>query len=438
MHTLARLLAIVAGMAVPASALAQSMGEGDPKKCWLCDGVMQAMGVADAAMASAGGTLVSGIMPLMATLVGISLMYGAGTAVVQGASPLRHVQDVLMRLLVVGALAGATAGVGSTVAEWVVGPAVTAGAGLGAELSDAAASAVGVNLNSECTRASDAESRMTALKDASEALFKLTCKVHQAGSVGIRLGAVVLSKQTKIWPVFEVLKSCVFFICGIVFMVMSVLTMVAFAFALIEAIVKAAVVGALSPLLMFAWIFPSTRGTIKNVASMLLFTFVLLAMSGLAAVVMAYILMMSFGLGLGIGINSTPDQIKSSFESIANSWESVGSMGPFMKFVAFSLTGFLFASRLMKAAQSVAAEVCQFAQGQAGEIASAGQGAFTGFFKRGIAAAGVAGGVGAKVGGAVAGKGLGAVLGSGAKGVAKGGIAKGVMGAAGAHVPGRI
>lgn len=397
-----------------------TLGEGDPKPCWLCDAGVHSMGVLEAALKTGSGSLVEGLLPLMSILLMASLTYGTLVSIVEGRNPFDRFKDLAGRMLVVGALMATPAAFGSTIAEWVVSPVISAGTGIAGSLSESSSNAMGVKLEGECKIADPSEVKVTTLAEATKSMGKYACKLHQAGSIGVRMGAYIYEKKPGWWPLFGMVKSAFFALTGLIFMALALFAMLSFGFALVEAIVKLAVVGACAPMIAFAWLFQSTRETAKNALAMLMFSFVYLVMSGIGAVMVAFAIIASFSLGLGLPTTSTPDEIKAGFDRLADGWEDFSTMGPFIKFFFFAVAGYSISGKMMKSTQTIAAEICNFAQGQAGEIASAGQSAVAGFAKTALASAVVLTPVAARMGGAAVGKVVGSVASNQAKGAVKG------------------
>ena len=450
-----------------------SMPVGDPTICWLCDATVDAMSVLSLMATSAVPTVAAEFWPLAVSLVMFGLVYRILFQVVAGQPPLRGVAGIALRLAVVGALLGATAvttgstpsatgtatlgqagsmpddssgGSGGTVqaadglggngavsgdnfvTDWVLTPPISLGSAVGVGIAAVAAPAVGLTApqTSNCQYTQPSTSGAAALSTATTDLVGLVCYVHVAGSYGAAAGAALLSARLNATTLLDDLAAMLFIVAGFMMTYLGVSTMLSFGGALVEAIVRLALVVAFLPLFLVLAIFDSTRQIATHAARSLLFTFLFLALTGAGSVVAMFVAAKAMQLGLGQSSGSLdPVALSTTAQSTMSGLDvtQASSYATLVKFFGFDAIGFLMASRVLSSMQDLAAKLSSYEEGRAGAMASAPAAMARRIGTVGLGLAGTAGAVGARVAGKLAGglvRGAGHAAGHAATGVATG------------------
>lgn len=382
---------------------------GPPSECWLCSIAIAGVSGIGAAATAGFEKLAQPLVPLLVILAMISLIYRIFTAMVTS----RSIAQTFMHSVGVIALAFALIQAGSHfVTEYAISMPLELGAGVGAELAAKTSSSLGVSTSEmRCAYDSVRSQNVQAAEAAAQSIADIACRVHMAGITGIRIGGVLFDRKLAFWGLFDILFNASMILLGIFMMYTSFMALVKFGGTILEALVRIAVVAAMSPLIIAAAIFPSTRPSMHEALRMLLFSCLLLMFVGIGATVMAYIIILSMGLGLDLGVSSTPDQIVEAFKSMMNNInDSRSDWTKIVKFALFAVCGFMMAAQVLTASQKIASEVSAYAAGESGEFGGALQAAMGRVQKFGMTVAGLAATVGGSMAGSAATGGAGVLM----------------------------
>lgn len=350
------------------------MDIGPPSNCWLCTiaiSAMQGIGVSF----DAGFTKLTPIvLPFLAMMACISLIYRIGMDIVTGGSIQRTVVSSIATMAIVFAMLQAGK-------EFVVNVALSAplelGASIGADLSKQASSSLGVAAADQRCAYDGIKVSAVGIESATQAMADIACRVHSAGTTGMRVGGVLLDQKVSLWGIFDWLFIGAMVVLGVFLLFTSFMALVKFGGMLLESLIRVAVVAALSPLIIATAMFPSMRPTFQEALRMLLYSFILLIFIGIGATVMSFIMLMSMGLGLGLSTTSSPDQIVEAFKAMVQPISSSRSdWTKLARFTLFTVAGFILAGHVMAAAQKIAKDLTMYAGGQPGEFAGALPAAF--------------------------------------------------------------
>ncbi len=430
------------------------MSIGDPTVCWVCDAALYSMGAIETAVGQGSPAIVQMVWPVFVVLVGIALLLRIGTAVVEGKSPWPVLLGWLPKVAIIFGLflggtiapfgtsgsstgttsdpgislplqdtgiagssgtgaAPQTAASGSLLFDYFLSPPLELGAAVGTDIASFAQSKLGAQLpNSTCTHDDLSTAKVVQLASAANALLTLVCEVHEAVSVAILVGGIVATHPEASATITDQATGLVLFFCGLAMMLLAFMSLVGFAFALIEAILKVGMVAVFLPLILFMWLFETTKRSVQILFSSALFSFFLLACTGAASILMIFIILLAISYGLGQdSTNLSVQSVMSQFDTLAAGMgmTSPQGFGKLARFICFSCAGSLLAGRVMKSAQDLAMEISQFRLGMRGDIAKVG----TTMVSRGASIAVGAVSVGAvalgRIAGGMVGRGVGRV-----------------------------
>lgn len=413
---------------------------GDPTVCWVCDAVTRALGVTEKVSQSSMTVIGNKVLPLALTLALVSLMYMFARALASGSSPFGKTMALFfVRLVVVASIFSASGLIREITDELFISAPIELGAEVGTSMGTHVTQALGYNPQEVgCTKSEVGEMGVTRLVAAGEALVKVACAVHVGASTGILMGGIVATHPTKTSTFAEKAIGMILLAVGLAMMTMAFLALVNFGFAMVEAVIVTGVVAVFLPLMLVLYIFDSTKDMIRNAFSNMLFVFLNLAFAAVGAAVMVFLMSTAMSMGLGeSGRYMSAQEIATSFSNLVTTQDvTVGEgLKKLTRFCTFMIAGFLLASRVLQATNSIAAEASGFALGQAGAMARAGSAAFTRLVSTSIMAGGAGAAIGGRVVGAAAGKAVGGFM--GAAGGAGPGPAAGTMAAAKAAFLGR-
>lgn len=365
----------------------QSMGPsgtmtsiGDPTICWVCDMVVTTMKVVETMVKSASEKYTQPLLGLVVIFAMIGVCWRGLRSLVDGTNIL-HGKLIWMlgRLAIVGAILSSSGVVMALAFQLFVGPPISIGAATGTALADHASSAFGYSpQNVTCSHDQPSARGISELREPTETLAKLACRVHTAASVGILLGGLLASHPTKDSNFSDKAVAIVLFVVGLFLMYSAFMALLNFGFALIETLIVSVIIAVFMPFLIAMAVFESTKESVKVLFQNMLFVVINLVVAGILAVTVVFVLMLAFSLGLGLNAASTDSQAVVSALSqmyTGNDLFSAAGWSKAIKFVAFALAGTFATARLMAAGQSMAAEVTGYALGQVGALGQAGQGA---------------------------------------------------------------
>lgn len=390
---------------------------GDPTICWICDAVGRALGVTEKVTSSGIQVLMDDKLRGIAWMfVGVALAYMFLRAIASGANPFgKTLAMFTIRVAVVTAMFASGTWIADTTKEIFVSAPIEAGSEVGKSLGDMMATSLGYNREAVgCSKSELSKLGVDKLQKAGEGLVDLSCTVHVAASTGILVGGLVASHPTKDATTADKILGTFLLVVGVMMMYLSFIALLNFGFALMETVIVTGIIAVFMPAMLIFYMFDSTKGMIKNAFENVLFVFVNLIFASMGSVLMLYVMMLTMSLGLSgaDGTTMTAQQVVSGFAKLVQETDITQGegLGKVIKFAAFSMAGFMLASRILQASQSVAMELSGHALGQAGALAKAGSAAFSQAIKTGIVMAGVGSAVGGRVVGAVAGKAVGGAL----------------------------
>ncbi|MBY0363911.1 MAG: DUF882 domain-containing protein [Phreatobacter sp.] len=365
----------------------QSMGPagtmtsiGDPTICWVCDMIVTTMKVVETMVKAAIEKFSLPLLGLVVVFAMIGVCWRGLRALVDGTNIFQgKLIPMLGRLAIVGALLGSSGVMTALAFQLFVGPPIMIGATAGTALADQASTAFGYSpQNVTCSHDQPSARGISELREPTEQLTKLACRVHTAASVGILLGGLLASHPTKDSSFSDKAVAIVLFVVGLFLMYSAFMALLNFGFAMVETLVVSVIIAVFMPFLIAMAVFESTKESVKVLFQNALFVIINLIVTGALAVAVVFILMMSFSLGLGLNTASTDAQaVVTGLSSMytGNDLFSAAGWAKALKFVAFALAGTFAVARLMAAGQSMAVEVTGYALGQVGALGQAGQGA---------------------------------------------------------------
>lgn len=382
-------------------------GIGDPTVCWVCDMAVTTMGVVESMIKAAADKFSMSLLGLLTVFVMITVCWMALRALVHGVSLWQtKLLPTLGRFAIVAAIFGSSGLLTSLAFDLVVGPPIEAGSTIGSSLAESASQSFGYRPQDVTCTADQASSKgMSQLVSSADALSKLACRVHVSATVGILLGGLLATHPTKDSSWSDKAVAILFFGLGLFLMYTAFMALLNFGFALVESLLISVIIAMFLPILLAIAVFESTKDALRIIWQNMLFVFINLIFTGMMAVTIVFVLMLSFSLGLGQSGAATDVQaVVSGVVRLmtTNDLSSAQNMATVIRFVAFAVAGSLVAARLMTATQILAAEVTGYSLGQVGALGNAGQAAAGRLFGTaaviggtGVMAAGMAGGTAA-------------------------------------------
>lgn len=392
---------------------------GDPTVCWVCDAVGRALGVTEKVTKSGIAMLMDvQYQRVAAGFVALALAYMFMRAIASGSNPFgKTLVMFALRVTVVMAMFSSGDFIANTTNELFISAPIEAGSEIGKNLGEKMATSLGFNREAVgCSKSDLSELGVSALKSAGEGLIDLSCTVHVAASTGILAGGLVSSHPTKDATVADKIMAMFLLLVGLAMMYLSFIALLNFGFALMETVIVTGIIAVFMPVMLLFYMFDSTKDMIKNAFENVLFVFINLVFAAIGGVLMVYVMMMGMSLGLSDGGSvMTAQEIVTAFAKLVQGQDITQGepLGKVVKFGACTVAGFMLASRILQASQSVAMEISGHTLGQAGAVAKAGSAAFAQGVKAGMVAVGTGATVGGRVVGAVSGKAVGAAFTSG-------------------------
>jgi hypothetical protein len=345
----------------PAQAVANSILQ-NAGKCWACTIIVKAGEVTVQVIPKALENLTKPIMPLMAILFGIVTIFMVGRGFIwPGAMKWSEIFWNFMRFTAVWALLSTT----NYASEYVLGhafyPALQAGSEIGNIGSQQAQAAFKSQPSTrQCVFAPVDSQIPTEGRTTVEQMAKLACNVHNAAYSPVVAGAAMISYKFPSATASEIATAAVMTILAGIMIFASIFALAAFAMSVVEALLKLSVVLSLSPIILFFWIFRKTRHLSVNAFNALLYSFFLLAFSGLLASISSFVLgnLVAFGMGK-TGTVSMEEVFNWINTEIARADVSQVAL-----FGCFCIAGSMMASHLIRAGADMASSLTGVRMGQ--------------------------------------------------------------------------
>ena len=303
------------------SASSLTMALGKPAYCWSCDVIVYAMGFTEAVTTLGLPVVFGDLRPLLLILLGIGFVNALAMAFIKGESPLRPIRALFPRLMLAVFLIGIG---GAVITPIVIGDmmtqSLTMGADLGNSLASSAATALNINLDNtsasgttngggnDCIYASAATVQLNVLIPAEQNILRLACTIHHAATTQLQIAIFLMNADnSSIWSFSSMAYNALFVLVGGVMAATTMLTMLRYGLTIMDMMVTMAVFVVMTPYVIFAWVFPSTKRTASKYLKLFVHAILLLTFSGIAAVVAILMMLTSIQFGLGQAPSGIPD-----------------------------------------------------------------------------------------------------------------------------------
>ncbi len=341
-----------------ASAILKNAG-----KCWACTIIVKAGEVTVQVVPKALESLTKPIMPVLGVIFAIVIVFMVGRGFIwPGAMRWSEIFWNFMRFTAVWALLS-TANYAS---EYVLGyafyPALQMGSAIG-EIGGQQFNAAFKEQASpgQCVFAPVDTSIPFEGRSTVEHMATLACNVHNAAYAPVVAGAAMISYKFSMATPSDVATAALMSALAAIMIFASLFALAAFAMSVVEALLKLCIVLSLSPIILFFWIFRKTRYLALNAWNAILYSFFLLAFSGLLASISSFVLARLIGFGMGAG--GTTPSAQSVFQWINTNMTSM-NVSQLVMFGCFAVAGSMMASHLIRSGADMASSLTGVRMGQ--------------------------------------------------------------------------
>ena len=335
--------------------------------CWACGIVLSSISIVQQTVSILPQQLATQLWPLMVTLVSFSVIWDIGKALIVGYSPILPAIQAGIRAAVLGSLLAAPSDLGSLTSQFLVLPALETGSSLGAMLQSSTATALGISAPTQsCTGASPASAGITDpdYVTAATSVMTILCQIQTVSMITYDIGTIIASQQMRSGTGNDLRLSVFYAPIGLLMMYTSFTMLLDFAVTLFETILRLGVFMTFIPFIAFFWIYPSLRGSVYKAFTNLMFVFVYLVFSGIAASVSASIMYTGMQLGLGLPAGqSDPTSIITAFSNMVSTGSTINDSATIalaMKFIAYATVCTSIAMGLQRGIHGLAMQVTQY------------------------------------------------------------------------------
>ena len=368
---MSRIVAIpIATLGLLIATASQAMADNEQLSCFSCAMTLYGISIIQALLSSSSGVSVpsqiaAAIWPLVVVIVGVTCLWSVLKCVAAGVSPIQPMLQTATRMAVLSVILTSSADIGQLASDYLIVPALSGGASLGAALSESATNNLGASLlTTSCTQTNPARYGITdpGYTKAATHLLEIVCRVQSISMVAYSVGSIISKQQLRTGTSTDLRLALVYSAIGILMTFAAMTMLIDFSLSIFETLIRLAAIMAFLPITAIFWVYPSTRGAVHRSLSSLLHAFVYLTLTGIATGITVFLLATSFRLGLGnpYGPIQTPTDIVQQFANLLTSGGTVndgGVLSNALIFMAYTAIGTLMSFGVQRGIHGLAAEM---------------------------------------------------------------------------------
>jgi hypothetical protein len=326
------------------------------KKCWICEVVTRSSMISSKIIPLMSQALVTQGLSLTAAIFGLVMIFTVGSVfLLPGMLDWAEFFRLCARFVLVFTLLSSP----SFAQDWVLGWGYNAATGLGVAIGQIGAQVSDSSLSVQSDPATCVYDT-NDLDDIALKLGALTCRVHNAAYGPVVAAAFYLVKDQPDSSVQDKARAGVILLFAIFLALSAFLALATFAMSIVEALLRMGIVLSLSPILLFLWVFRSTRNIFTNSLQMLFYSFLLLSFTGILTSMSVFVMQVMMGLAINKSTATLNDVFNylNSNPQMTN-FDSGESLSAFLRFALFSIAGVMVAMHLIRAGAGIAGSLAQ-------------------------------------------------------------------------------
>ncbi len=328
----------------------------EAKKCWICEVVTKTSMMSTKIIPLMSQALVTQGLSLTAAIFGIVMIVTIGSVfLLPGMLDWAEFFRLCVRYVVIFTLLSSP----TFAQDWVLGWGYNAATSMGVAIGQIGAQTADGVLPVQADQTSCVYD-MTDLDDNAMKLGALTCRVHNAAYGPVVAAAFYLVKDQPDVTVQDKARAGVILIFAIFLALSAFLALATFAMSVVEALLRMAIILSLSPVILFLWVFQSTRKVFHNAIHMLFYSFLLLSFTGILTSMSVFVMQVMMGLAINKS-SATLDEVFNYLNSNPQltNFDSGDSLSAFLRFALFSIAGVMVAMHMIRAGSGIASSLAQ-------------------------------------------------------------------------------